>query len=319
MTKILSANFHSYRNEAHYEYMKDYDGKLNEHPAVKALVQPFVPEFDDLFDRERKLVDVQKKNPYTAKIAEADDLNDQLVLGMKETVSAATRYQDPEVTEAAIRLNDRLKTFGKIESKSYEEEAAALDILLDDLQSPMYAADVATVKIDGWVSQLTASLANFKTLLNLRSDALAKTAPQENLRTVRKKIETVYRKMNTRINAAAELDEDDRYAPFIQQLNARIRYFNEHTHIRSRKNLAEGDHTVIKAIPEQQYTSDTITPIPDVYRHEEGKPPVKLTFTKDFTLTYKNNVKPGMAEVTIHGKGAYKGRKSTTFIIVVND
>jgi hypothetical protein len=315
MIKILSAKFRFYRNEAHYEYMTVYNEKLMDHQTVLALVHPFVFDFNSLLDRERKLVDAQKKSPYTAQIVEADKLDDRLVLGIKETISGAMRHYEPEVAEAAIRLNDRLRTFGKIESKSYEEEAAAISILLADLQSPRYAADVTAVKIDGWIAQLAVAAANFKNLLRLRSDSIAETLPKENLRTIRRQIDAVYHKMTTRINAASTLDDDGVYEPFVRQLNAEIRYFNEHTHIHAKKDLGESDRTVIKSIETQPYTGEAVTPIPVAYYHEPGKPPAKLTFAEDFTITYKNNVKTGMAEVTLHGKGAYKGRKTTVFII----
>ena len=32
-------------------------------------------------------------------------------------------------------------------------------------------------------------------------------------------------------------------------------------------------------------------------------------------MTFRNNVDAGNAKCTIHGKGAYKGRKTVTFII----
>jgi hypothetical protein len=47
----------------------------------------------------------------------------------------------------------------------------------------------------------------------------------------------------------------------------------------------------------------------------DGKPTLTLSLGKDFSVTFKNNIKVGMAEVTVHGKGEYKGTKSTTFMI----
>jgi hypothetical protein len=41
----------------------------------------------------------------------------------------------------------------------------------------------------------------------------------------------------------------------------------------------------------------------------------QLSLGKDFSVTYKNNTHVGTAEVTIHGKGAYKGQKTVTFNI----
>ncbi|MDR3236031.1 MAG: hypothetical protein LBT48_04805 [Prevotellaceae bacterium] len=53
----------------------------------------------------------------------------------------------------------------------------------------------------------------------------------------------------------------------------------------------------------------------EAHYREEGKPTVELVFAKDFDVTYKNNTDVGTADLTIHGKGAYKGQKLTTFNI----
>jgi hypothetical protein len=316
MLKIIIANFHLYRNEAHYEFMVVYRGKLIAFHVVYRLVESLVTEFDELLDMESKLVDAQKKSAYTIQIADADKLNDKLIVGVREIISAYLKHYDPVIVAAATRLYDRMKSFGRIESKSYEEEAAAISILLADLLSPAFASDIILLNLNSWLMQLNVSVDNFKNLLQERNDAIAITFTTEKLKDVRKNIDIVYRKMTTKINAAAELDESGQYKLFIDQLNAEIRYFNEHTHRAARKDIAEGDHTIIEPMQIQIYTGEAITPIPIVYYQEEGKPAVKLTFAEDFTLSYKNNRKPGMAIITIRGKGAYKGKISTTFNIV---
>jgi hypothetical protein len=293
-----------------------YKEKLTAFPLINTLVQQYVPQFDELVAKEGKLVDAQKKNPYTALIVDADKLNDRLALGIKGTIAVAMKHYDSKIVAAAVRLNDRLKAFGKIESKSYEEEAAAISILIADLQSSVFSTDVTIVGLTGWVTQLATSVENFKNLLQLRNESIAPDLGKENLKTVRRQIEVVYHKMTNRINAAAELDETGQYATFIQQLNAGIHYFNEHTHINAKKDLGESDYTVIDQIGVQTYTGMEITPLPVVSYHEKEKAPVQLVFTKDFSLTFKNNRNPGMATLTVHGKGAYKGKKSTTFNII---
>jgi hypothetical protein len=52
-----------------------------------------------------------------------------------------------------------------------------------------------------------------------------------------------------------------------------------------------------------------------VHYREDGKETVQLSLGADFAVTYKNNVHVGTAELTIHGKGAYKGQKTVTFNI----
>jgi hypothetical protein len=315
MVKILGSRFHYYRNEAHYEFFVVFKGKVVLFPSVMSLIQNLFPEFNELLEQEEKSVDAQKKSPFTALIVNADSLNDKLILGIRETVSGAMRHYDATIAAAAVRLNDRLKDFGKIEKKSYEEEAGAISILINDLQIPPLATDIVTVGIDGWITQLSAAVENFKSLLTQRNESLAPSLPKENLRTIRSKIEKVYRKMTAKVNAAAELDDTGAYDSFILQLNAEIQYFNDHTHQNFKKDLAAKDYTIIKDPGVQTYTGKAITPIPVVIYREPAKQDVSLTFGVDFSLTYKNNIKPGMAEIIVHGKGAYKGKISSTFTI----
>jgi hypothetical protein len=82
---------------------------------------------------------------------------------------------------------------------------------------------------------------------------------------------------------------------------------NEQFH-RAKKDLSTSDHTVVEPIPTQPYTERPVTVIPNVYYREEGKETVRLSLGKDFSVTYRNNINVGTAELTIHGKGAYKGQ-----------
>ena len=67
----------------------------------------------------------------------------------------------------------------------------------------------------------------------------------------------------------------------------------------------------VSKIANQRYDGKAKTPRPTV---KVGTRTLKLN--ADYTLTYKSNVKPGTATVTIKGKGSYTGTKSVTFKIV---
>jgi hypothetical protein len=80
--------------------------------------------------------------------------------------------------------------------------------------------------------------------------------------------------------------------------------------------MHKSDYCVVEPIDTQKYTEKAVVPIPKAYwRGNEKHATVELVFAKDFSLTYKNNIKIGTAEVTLHGKGAYKGQKTATFNI----
>jgi 3-methyladenine DNA glycosylase AlkD len=294
------------RGEAHYQFLNLFNSLLIEFSAVKNLVAVFYDEFVDLLAQEKKIVDAQKSSDYTQQIADADHRDDRLITGLREIVSAFLHHFDPVFVAAAQSLWLRLKTFGEIQAKSYEEEVAAINILLEDLQSAEYASKVALLGLTPWVNELAEAVADFEKLLKLRNIEQS-DKPKQRLRYIRRQIETVYRNMINHINSAATLDTADTYTEFINRLNTQITYFNDHNHHPAPKNIRTA---IVDAIPVQKFTGKAVTPIPTVHLEE-----AELFFAKDFTLTYKNNIQRGVAEVNIIGKSNYAGKKTVTFNI----
>jgi hypothetical protein len=305
MRYIKFIQFKYLRREAHYQFLELFNRLLDSCLEVKEIVFVFYVEFVALLLKEKKLVNAQKRSSYTRKIVEADHRDDYLLIGIRNILVASIHHFDSNIAEAAVSLLDRLKPFGEIIKKSYNEEAAAIRILLADFQGE-YAEKVELVGLTSWVKELEIAVTEFERLLQLRNAEKA-AKPLERLREIRAEIEAVYRKMIDRINAFSTVEEKEAYIEFINELNAQIDYFNEHNH---RQSLKDIKLAVVKSIPEQKYTGEPITPIPEV--SFEG---TKLAFAKDFTLTYKNNESAGNAKVSIRGKGAYKGSKTITFFI----
>ncbi|MDR1895997.1 MAG: DUF6261 family protein [Prevotellaceae bacterium] len=309
MINIIAIFLHNLRNEGHLEFMTLFRNLVNEFAAVKAIVAALMIEFSILLDVEENVVDAQRYSEYTAEIIAADKRNDSLIKGIKKIVSGSIKHYNPEISHAAQHISDRLKTFKKIEAKAYEEEAAAIRILITDMQGT-FAADAATVGITGWIEELAVALANFERLLKLRNDETASKQPHETAAEIRHKVDKVYQLMITRINAAAILDETDTFTVFINQLNAEINYFNTHTHVAAKKDIKTAN---IDPIPVQQATGKEVMPIPTAYYED-----TELVFSKDYTVTYRNNINPGTATVILHGKGKYRGQRIATFNIIEN-
>jgi hypothetical protein len=306
MKKIITVLFNYLRGEAHYQYLNLFNLLLIEFPVVKNLVAMFYGEFTDLLAQEKQIIDAQKSSDYTQQIADADHRDDRLITGIREMVNVALHHFDPVVVIAAQSLQLRLKAFGGIQAKSYEEEAAAINILTGDLQSAEYASKVELLGLTPWVNELVEAVADFEELLKQRNIEQA-LKPKQRLRDVRKQIETVYRNMINHISSAATLDTADTYTEFINRLNTRITYFNDHNHHPAPRNIRIAS---VGAIPVQQFTGDAITPIPTVHVED-----TKLVFAKDFNLSYRNNIQRGVAEISITGKGNYAGKKNVTFNI----
>jgi hypothetical protein len=308
--KILVFKLGILRNDAHSQFMYTFDNLLKAFPAAMAVVAALYIEFIRLFAIEESLVDSAKGSDITRLLTEADQRIDRTVVGINSTVNAGLHHFDSKMVDAAHRIQVRMNAFGNIESKAYEEEANSVRLLVTDLRNN-YSADLFTLSLGQWIDELALAGAAFDTLFTRRNTEWA-DRPDAKLKDIRKEIDAVYRPMTERINAAALMDEAGQYDEFIRQLNREIEYFVDHSHRHARKDVA---HVTAAGIADQPFTGKAITPIPQVFFTEDGKPTVELVFAKDFTVTYRDNIKVGTATIIIHGKGAYRGTKAITFNI----
>ncbi|MDR1681528.1 MAG: DUF6261 family protein [Prevotellaceae bacterium] len=319
MGKIRTIYFSYFRAISHYEYLKEFATLLNAtaYADVKTAVTALLPEFTAAVAAEEALVNRMRKSDLTAPIAATDARVDRCLTGMLSAIISAQHHFTPAVAAAAESLHNRFLAFGNIREKDYEAESASVNLLIADLNSTEYSAKAALVGLAPWIAELTAAEGAFEALMRQR---YAETAlkPQGTVADARHRSEAAYRPIVERIDAAAVMSETPAvFETFITNLNAIIDYFNEHAPHRVRKNLSAAGRTVIEPIPTQHYTGEPITPAPVVYYREDdvAAAVVRLEMGRDFDVTYKNNDKVGMAQLTIHGKGAYKGKVLTTFSI----
>jgi hypothetical protein len=293
------------RREAHYQFLKLFDRFLASYPEIKKIVEPYYDEFIDLLMQEEALVDSQKGSNYTMQIVAADHRDDRLLFGINNILKAARRHFDQKVVEAAIVLQNRMKPFGDIIKKSYEEEAAAIRILLADFQGE-HANEVELVGLTSWINELAMAVADFEQLLKQRKTEKAEK-PLRRMREVRKAIEVVYQKMIDHITAVDTLDETGLCTPFINELNVQIDAFNNLYHQRMTKDIKM---TLVKPVPVQKYSGKPITPLLEIIYGE-----TELVLSKDYTLAYNKNIEVGNAEIIVRGKGEYEGKMTITFFI----
>jgi hypothetical protein len=269
--------------------------------------------FDAWLAKEEAVIQWIRKSVLTEQIAEAARQIDRLLTGINAIVMASLHSSSAVITDAAHKVRIMLKQYGRISRKSYDEEAGDVRAVLE-LFNGTYAAEVTTLELTVRVSELSSAFDRFEDLLR-RRETERSAKPSCTAREVRKGIEGVYRRMAEIVNANSVADTSPDFAAFIDVLNPDIERLNAEF-AKMRRDLGRGGHTVIDLVETQQYTGRPVTPLPAVHYLEEGKFVVELIFGKDFTVTYKNNVHAGMAELTVHGKGGYKGTKTATFNIV---
>ncbi|MDR3329040.1 MAG: DUF6261 family protein [Prevotellaceae bacterium] len=309
--KIKAIIFSYLRNEAHLEFLLVFRSLLERFPDARALVEMLCAPFAQLLALEQKLVDAARASNFTQLLADVDHRVDRDIAAIKAAIRSAQHHFDPAVAEAARELHDRMKSFGDIKAKAYEEESAAVQRLLADLQGPL-VQQTRLVNVAEWVAELANAEAEFVSLFAQRNTELA-DRPQENLRDVRRQIEEAYHKITACIDTDLILHGEEKCGELARQLNEEVRYFNEHSHHHAKHDL---HHAAVDSIADQPFAGKAVTPIPTVRYTDSKGEALELTFAKDFTLTYKDNDRVGTAEVIIHGKGAYKGQKVVTFSIV---
>ena len=312
MKQLLSLYFHFLPLAAHFDFFKKLAGLLSAAgAALKTAVADLLPDFNTWLDKEDAVMRWVRKSVLTEQIAEADRYVDLQLSAINTTLKAAV-YGNTDVAAAAVRLLALLKNYGRIADKSYDEQAGDVRVLLEQFSGPYYS-DVGFAGIGYRVALLTEGFNKFENLLRQRETEQGEKPPYTGGE-VRKGIEAVYHQMERIIDANAVVGASGDFEAFIKLLNPVIDHLNDEFH-HAKKDLSTGDHTVIEPIATQQYTERPVTPIPEVYYREEGKETQRLYLGKDFSVTYKNNVNVGMAELTIHGKGGYKGQKTVTFNI----
>jgi hypothetical protein len=304
--EIKKIAFKDLRGEAHYEFMVVLDNLLNKFYSVMTLVAMFYSKFTELRQKESQLIDAAKKSSLTERLADVDKRIDDDVFVINNIVKAMMRHFNAATAEAARELNIRLKNFGNIRQKSYKEESAAVQLLVRDLQTT-FAQQVQILGLTELVADLGAAETEFTARFEQRNTEEA-NRPQEKMNDIRKEIENEYKKMITAIQNDINVNGDANCGEFTTKLNMEIKYFNEHARHRTKRNINEA---TVESIADQNFSEQQIIIIPIVwYEHKQ------LIFATDFYVSYKNNIMPGNAELTIHGIGKFKGKKIITFNIV---
>jgi hypothetical protein len=304
--KILTIHFCYLRNETHYRFLLLVKNLFEAHPTVANLVNALLLQFYALLALEGKFVDIVRASDYTKQLDEIDKRLNRAVSRLNIVIEAAFRYLNPNAVKIAECLKIRMKAFhDEVKRKAYKEKTAAVKILVADLQGA-YAPQVSALGLSIWVTEIAAAQAAFEQIFLLRS-AEQVARPQGNLKDLRKEIEAIYRRITKYIDAYTVLNGTGVTGVFVSELNDEITCFNEqkcNRCVRKAINLV-----TVAAIPDQIWDGQPVTPLP-VVTDENGN---ELVFGRDYELTYHNNDHPGNATVTLHGKGAWKNKKTVSF------
>ncbi|MDR2385001.1 MAG: DUF6261 family protein [Tannerella sp.] len=314
MAKFITLHFRNLPNAAHYNYCKRVSAEFADSPGalIQALGQ-LPAEFNTWLAEETKQMEWVRKSILTEQIREADHRMDHALTALRMQVHAQEYHPRKAYAEAAHRVYTMLQNYKDVNRKPYEEQEGDVQIILQQLQSGgAYYNDASTLGLGALRNELQASYTLFRELLAQR-DEKSLLKPEKSFKEVRAEIENVYHKITAIIDAGALMNISSAYGTFIDHLNPEIKRLNDEYH-RVKYNIANSEPEPLQP---QLYTGKPLTPSTfKVLYVTPNDGTITLELGKDYNLTFKDNIEVGNAECTIHGKGAYEGKKTVTFVIV---
>ncbi|MDR0613142.1 MAG: DUF6261 family protein, partial [Dysgonamonadaceae bacterium] len=144
--------------------------------------------------------------------------------------------------------------------------------------------------------------------------------PEISSTVARKQTDEALRRLTARLTAIITIDGPEESQELLVEYNTLANRYNnlvkEHYgRLHAKTDISGGD---IEPIEVQDYTGDEVNVIPKVsvpVTRDGETTMVKLVFSKDFTVSYQNNVERGTATLFIDGIGKFTGRIVTTFAI----
>jgi hypothetical protein len=258
---------------------------------------------------------------YTEDKAKADQLRDEAYMSFMAIIKALMKHFDPVIATAANRIYKLLMNYGDVPHLGYDAETKAIKSIIANLTNDKYNNDVVTLELRPWIDKLIDLNNQFQQFV--QETAIEEiNKPDISPKEARKQSDEAFKNIINHVEALATLEGQEKYADFARELNTLIDHYNtlfkEHYgRIHARIDISKAE---IKDIPTQTFAGKPITLIPEVSltitKNNETKETVELVFPNDFTITYKNNDKIGMATITVHGTGKYAGEAVTTFKIV---
>jgi hypothetical protein len=257
------------------------------------------------------LLDKVQGSAITPQIAAEDRHRDQNFTETKRTAKTAQKSTLPDKAAAGTLLMTLLKPFWNINKEPILSQTTQINIFRERFNAdPNAPAAAETLGLTPVIADLFAANDNLMLLYNLRLDETAhRDGPSAS--SVKDDAVVAYDEFCGAVEMTLSALPSGSLQYVFNEMNDVRRKYIRHLP----KDLSVGDHCVIEPLGTQPFTGKAVTPIPHAHWREENKPTVELVFAKDFSVTYKNNVKIGMAELTIHGKGNYKGQKTATFNI----
>ncbi len=217
--RINRFSYENLRNEAHVQLHENFIALVTRHNAETLGIQSLYAQYVPLLEQEKLALDLILKSGLTDEILAQDRQRDQLFRGFADAVKSGLNHYDPAVQQAAEKIHFILTRYGNLAARPLDQETAAIDDLHRELTDAQNAAHLATLGLGDWLTRLVEANRAFDQLMMSRyTEAAAR--PTVNMRTSRGAVDTLFRAMLDLLEAQAMVNGEEKYAPFVAELNA---------------------------------------------------------------------------------------------------
>lgn len=232
MKKIVLFEMRLMHNNEFAEFLSQADGLIKQNSPETLGVATLYPAFSVALENVLATLLVKKGSSKTFQLKQCIQQQNRSFRGIKLQLDSFAHHYNPDVVEAARVVSRQFKKYGNINRKSIIEKSSAISHLVAKITSPPYDALLETLNLTDWVKQLYADNQALKSIFDERANEVS-ARPSGNVQAARNKATPAYLALVNRINALAEVNGDEVYAPFIDTLNV---YASDYiTAIRKRK------------------------------------------------------------------------------------
>jgi hypothetical protein len=161
------------KNETHVQFNESIDPVLVANLAFIVGLSALYQLYKASLITEVEALDYIRRSDRTKQIATQDHVRDKIFSGFAASVKGAENHYETDLSEAAEKLHKLITHYGNISRKSLDDETAAINDLLRELQTPSFAAAVDLLGFKNWTTRLADENARFEELMRQRYSELA--------------------------------------------------------------------------------------------------------------------------------------------------
>jgi hypothetical protein len=225
---FLRMPFEALRDKTHVQFVDSLQTLIEAKGAGALGITALFNDLKSTFAKETAILEPRISSNITLLLIDKDKRRRDVYKGFLKTVEGSCRHYDPELQEAGTFIYAALKHHGAVYNLPYIDETAAIKDIVRELSTPANAALVTKLNFNGWVTYIEQVNNEFQDLLLQRTQEIT-DRPKGDMRTIRREVDSIMRKMVDRIEIACSSTPSllDDMLPFIELYNTLVTQYKK--------------------------------------------------------------------------------------------